>query len=142
MHTHLQLLEKDPNKRLGHLGADEVKKHVIFKDINWIKLYKKEIEPVYKPFGKSNPNIKYNNYKCFDDSYLKEKIEIKNSLSNESNIGFEIFKDFEHFPSIGITWDFERLIWIGFEKNQNNDECLLSQLPKEIIVHILTFLKL
>lgn len=31
----VRLLDKDPKKRLGASGADEIKKHKYFKDINW-----------------------------------------------------------------------------------------------------------
>jgi len=45
------LLEKDPNRRLGGGpdDAEEVKSHPIFNNINWHKLYKKEIKPPFKP---------------------------------------------------------------------------------------------
>jgi len=44
-------LEKDPNRRLGGGpdDAEEVKSHPIFNNINWHKLYKKEIKPPFKP---------------------------------------------------------------------------------------------
>jgi len=44
-----KLLDKDPDKRLGTKGASEVKKHDFFKDIDWNKLVKKEIEAPFKP---------------------------------------------------------------------------------------------
>ena len=44
-----QLLEKDPNKRLGKKGADSIKKHPFFTDIDWKKLSAKQIEPPHKP---------------------------------------------------------------------------------------------
>jgi len=45
------LLEKDPNRRLGGGpdDAEEIKSHPIFSNINWHKLYKKEIKPPFKP---------------------------------------------------------------------------------------------
>ena len=39
-----------------------------------------------------------------------------------------------------ILWDQERTIWIGFLKNENNSKCLIQQLPKDILNHILSFL--
>ena len=46
-----QLLEKDPNRRLGGGldDAEEVKTHPIFYNINWHMLYKKQIKPPFKP---------------------------------------------------------------------------------------------
>ena len=34
----------------------------------------------------------------------------------------------------------ERIIWIGFYKNKDNDKCLIQTLPKDLVVHILHFL--
>jgi len=45
-----KLLEKTPKKRLGYKGAEEVKKHPFFKDIDWEALLNREIPP---PFGKA-----------------------------------------------------------------------------------------
>ncbi|CAI2363437.1 unnamed protein product [Moneuplotes crassus] len=44
-----KLCERDPELRLGALGVDEIKEHPFFKNINWTKLYKKEVKPPYKP---------------------------------------------------------------------------------------------
>jgi len=45
------LLTRDPDKRLGSSkeGAAEVKRHPFFKDIDWEKLEKKDIEAPFKP---------------------------------------------------------------------------------------------
>ena len=42
-----RLLERDPNKRLGGSvkDAQEIKEHPYFKDVDWDKIYKKEIKP-------------------------------------------------------------------------------------------------
>ena len=42
-----RLLERDPNKRLGGgiKDAQEIKEHPYFKDMDWDKIYKKEIKP-------------------------------------------------------------------------------------------------
>lgn len=47
------LLARDPAKRLGAGGSDEVKKHPFFKGINWAKLEKREIHPTFKPTVKN-----------------------------------------------------------------------------------------
>lgn len=39
-----QLLAKDPEKRLGHNGVDEIKSHPFFSHIDWKKLSQKEVE--------------------------------------------------------------------------------------------------
>jgi len=47
------LLIREPTNRLGSNGGAEVKNHPWFADINWTKLYNKEIEPILKPKVKS-----------------------------------------------------------------------------------------
>ncbi|CEP01256.1 hypothetical protein PBRA_001862 [Plasmodiophora brassicae] len=44
-----KLLEPDPTKRLGAKGADEVKQHPFFADIQWSELLEKQVEPPFKP---------------------------------------------------------------------------------------------
>ena len=45
------LLERDPNKRLGSSreGAEEIKRHPFFRDIDWDMLYHRKVEPEFKP---------------------------------------------------------------------------------------------
>lgn len=47
----LQLLQKDPSKRLGSgpTGANEIKSHKWFRPINWKKLEARELQPKFKP---------------------------------------------------------------------------------------------
>eukprot|EP01084_Bolivina_argentea_P303254 523525_1 len=40
---------------------------------------------------------------------------------------------------IGIGWSIERLLWIAYHKNQSNYSCLLAQIPKDIIMKILSY---
>lgn len=44
-----RLLDKNPRKRLGNRGKKEVMNHPWFNDIDWKKLYRKEIKPLYFP---------------------------------------------------------------------------------------------
>ena len=39
-----------------------------------------------------------------------------------------------------VDWKIERLVWIGYCKNTNNDKCLLVHLPKDIVKKILLLL--
>ncbi|QRV78484.1 AGC/AKT kinase gad8 [Ceratobasidium sp. AG-Ba] len=44
------LLQRDPNKRLGNSGAEDIKNHPFFsKYIDWFALSKKKIQPPFKP---------------------------------------------------------------------------------------------
>ena len=39
-------MNRNPKKRLGTIGgADEIKKHAFFKNIDWNKLYNREYKP-------------------------------------------------------------------------------------------------
>ena len=54
----VKLLNKNPTKRLGHKSSRDVMDHPWFKDINWKKLYRKEIKPPYFPeIKEKRPNI-------------------------------------------------------------------------------------
>jgi len=46
-----QLLDRDPKTRLGSGPTDaaEIRSHPFFKDIDWVKLYNKELPPPFKP---------------------------------------------------------------------------------------------
>lgn len=47
----LQLLQKDPSKRLGNgpTGSNDIKQHKWFKGINWRKLELREVTPKFLP---------------------------------------------------------------------------------------------
>ncbi|RAO72865.1 uncharacterized protein BHQ10_008877 [Talaromyces amestolkiae] len=44
-----RLLDRDPQSRLGANGADEIKAHYFFSNIDWCRLLQKEYEPAFKP---------------------------------------------------------------------------------------------
>jgi serum/glucocorticoid-regulated kinase 2 len=43
------LLNREPEKRLGNGGAQEIKSHPFFASIDWKKLMAKRIQPPFKP---------------------------------------------------------------------------------------------
>ena len=44
------LLQRDPSMRLGHNGADEIKRHPFFaRHVDWKMLLAKKIQPPFKP---------------------------------------------------------------------------------------------
>lgn len=47
----ISLLQRDPTNRIGSgpEDAEEIKRHLFFKDIDWQRLLKKGIKPPYKP---------------------------------------------------------------------------------------------
>ena len=40
-----------------------------------------------------------------------------------------------------VEWIYERLIWIGYYKNDQNQHCFLKNVPKVLLLLILSFLK-
>ena len=50
-----QLLNREPEKRLGNTGAQEIKNHPFFASIDWKKLMAKRIHPPFKPSVVSLP---------------------------------------------------------------------------------------
>lgn len=55
-----KLLAKDPSKRLGsQRGAEEIKEHPFFADIDWDKMMKKQIPTPYKPLLDSKDDTKH-----------------------------------------------------------------------------------
>ena len=51
----------------------------------------------------------------------------------------------KNYFSLNIYTDYieskiERIIWIGFYKNTQNNKCLIKTLPKDLIIEILYFL--
>ena len=47
----IKLLVKNPSKRLGCMekGEEEIKNHLFFKMINWVKVEAREVQPPFKP---------------------------------------------------------------------------------------------
>ena len=70
------LLERNIRKRLG-AGPDdvkEIKRHAFFKDLDWKKLYNKEIESGYRPDSKkSNFEKQFTNEPVVDSYQNKQK---------------------------------------------------------------------
>jgi len=66
-----KLLDRDPKKRLGSGGGDveDITSHPFFENIDWDALYKKEIDPPYKPQVKGLEDTSN-----FDDMFLKEQV--------------------------------------------------------------------
>ena len=38
-----------------------------------------------------------------------------------------------------LDWEMERVIWIGYLKNVQNEKCLLSTMPKDIVRKVLSY---
>jgi len=81
------LLEPDLSKRYGNLknGVDDIKNHRFFKDLNWNKLLKQEIQAEYIPEIKSDNEL--SNYTVCPDG--EDKTE---PLSKDKDPFYDLFK--------------------------------------------------
>jgi len=81
------LLQRDPKRRLGNHGGDEIKKHPFFaRYIDWNRLIAKKIQPPFKPSVESvldvaNFDSEFTNETAQDsvveDSHLSETVQDK-----------------------------------------------------------------
>ena len=55
----LKLLAKEPERRFGHKGAEEVKSHPFFKGIHWEDVLKKRLRPPFVPTLTSQQDVRY-----------------------------------------------------------------------------------
>ena len=160
-----KLLIRDPKNRLG-FGENDVKdvqKHIFFNDIDWNLLYHKKIEPIYKPTTLTTDVTKYvSKYHSYQDKYLisnmfdinlnidvnckplKQDVTATDEADHDVELSEEKFKDFYNFQfkSNSIDWECERIIWIGFNKNLSNIKCFFAKIPKDLVLLVLSFLKL
>ncbi|KAG5456306.1 MAG: kinase-like domain-containing protein [Olpidium bornovanus] len=61
------LLARDPNRRLGARGAEEIKAHPFFQEIDWQKLMAKKVQPSFRPSVQSAVDTSN-----FDDEFTSE----------------------------------------------------------------------
>lgn len=89
----LQLLQKDPSKRLGSgvMGSEEVKCHKWFKPINWKKLEARQIQPSFRPDVAAGKLCIAN----FEKKWTDMPVVISPAASPNGN-GSLIFKDFSY----------------------------------------------
>ncbi|AAS50743.2 ABL028Wp [Eremothecium gossypii ATCC 10895] len=64
----IELLCRDPKRRLGYNGADEIKRHPFFSQLSWKRLWMKGYIPPYKP-----PVMSALDTSNFDQEFTREK---------------------------------------------------------------------
>jgi len=65
------LLERDESKRLGSdKDYKEIQEHEFFKDVDWVKLYKREITPPFVPEAEGGDDEGRN----FDTEFTSERV--------------------------------------------------------------------
>lgn len=112
-----KFLEKNPKKRLGYKGAEDVKKHPFFKDVDWEALLNREIPP---PFGKAilkqniDPNdLKVEKYVKFEINFYRKKVmdlSLKYHLKNlQHRTHVMTFIITHNFPMLQRIWALKSL---------------------------------
>jgi len=96
----MQLLKKTPEERLGFKGADAIKKHKWFENIDWKLLNERKVNPPFKP--KITGDYDVDN---FDAEFTRE--EAYNSVMPNANMNLvnkyqKEFQDFTYAPKEGM----------------------------------------
>jgi len=106
-----KLLERDPKKRLGVGGANEIKSHPFFSSIDWEKLVKREITPPFIPTISGELGI--NN---FDKQFVDEPIP--KSIMEDDRIRVDVEID-ETFPGFSYS---EEEAFAEYEKEKEKQK--------------------
>lgn len=83
------LLKVDLSQRLGNLkhGADDIKNHAWFSEMDWVEIYNKKVLPPYVPTIKGKYDTRH-----FDD--YEEDSEVAEDKSGDEDKYKELFEDF------------------------------------------------
>lgn len=96
-----------------------------------------------KLFGKDKNKTKTKNDKNEDNAIsiesITKKVTIKLTDDNRFLSDYDIDKGSTLKYQCRLPWCQERLLWIAHLKNDLNQACLLSQLPKDLILHIMSY---
>lgn len=68
--------------------------------------------------------------KCLNKDPLK-RATVDQLLESDEFVGAYI---------LSLQWKIERIVWIGYYKNENNFQCFWKLVPKDLVNHILSFL--
>ncbi|XP_055980096.1 ribosomal protein S6 kinase alpha-6 isoform X3 [Sorex fumeus] len=82
------LFKRNPENRLGSEGVEEIKKHLFFANIDWNKLYKREVQPPFKP-ASGKPDDTF----CFDPEFTAKTPKDSPGLPASAN-AHQLFKGF------------------------------------------------
>jgi len=94
-HLLLRLLDRNPDTRMT--DPEKIKTHPWFSKIDWQKLYKKEIEPPFKPILASTHSTE-----MFDPDFTQKNIE--NEIGNTQDPAIDdttdnLFKDYTYYEN-------------------------------------------
>ncbi|XP_036295713.1 ribosomal protein S6 kinase alpha-6 isoform X3 [Pipistrellus kuhlii] len=94
------LFKRNPANRLGSEGVEEIKRHHFFANIDWNKLYKREVQPPFKP-ASGKPDDTF----CFDPEFTAKTPKDSPGLPGSAN-AHQLFKGFS-FVSTSIAEEYK-----------------------------------
>ncbi|XP_045020477.1 ribosomal protein S6 kinase alpha-6 isoform X6 [Bubalus bubalis] len=94
------LFKRNPANRLGSEGVDEIKRHLFFANIDWNKLYKREVQPPFKP-ASGKPDDAF----CFDPEFTAKTPKDSPGLPASAN-AHQLFKGFS-FVATSIAEEYK-----------------------------------
>ncbi|XP_036082736.1 ribosomal protein S6 kinase alpha-6 isoform X2 [Rousettus aegyptiacus] len=94
------LFKRNPANRLGSEGVEEIKRHLFFANIDWNKLYKREVQPPFKP-ASGKPDDTF----CFDPEFTAKTPKDSPGLPASANT-HQLFKGFS-FVATSIAEEYK-----------------------------------
>ncbi|XP_053518411.1 ribosomal protein S6 kinase alpha-6 isoform X4 [Artibeus jamaicensis] len=94
------LFKRNPANRLGSEGVEEIKRHNFFANIDWNKLYKREVQPPFKP-ASGKPDDTF----CFDPEFTAKTPKDSPGLPASAN-AHQLFKGFS-FVATSIAEEYK-----------------------------------
>nr|XP_012594119.1 ribosomal protein S6 kinase alpha-6 isoform X7 [Microcebus murinus]XP_012594120.1 ribosomal protein S6 kinase alpha-6 isoform X7 [Microcebus murinus] len=94
------LFKRNPANRLGSEGVEEIKRHLFFANIDWNKLYKREVQPPFKP-ASGKPDDTF----CFDPEFTAKTPKDSPGLPASAN-AHQLFKGFS-FVAASIAEEYK-----------------------------------
>lgn len=74
----------DPKKRLGIKGANEIKNHIFFKEIDWDAIYNKKIKPPFMPRITKPDETRYIHNEFLDENPV-DSYKIDDSINSKDD---------------------------------------------------------
>ena len=111
-----KLLVVNPKKRLGFGadGANKIKKHPYFKDVNWVDAWNKKLNPPFIPKLENDLDLTY-----FDTMFTEEKLNSEDS--DISGITLNNNNDFKGFTFVANSMNSE-LMTMNKSSDEFNDK--------------------
>ncbi|XP_077616091.1 ribosomal protein S6 kinase alpha-6, partial [Crocuta crocuta] len=94
------LFKRNPANRLGSEGVEEIKRHIFFANVDWNKLYRREIQPPFKP-ASGKPDDTF----CFDPEFTAKTPKDSPGLPPCAN-AHQLFKGFS-FVATSIAEEYK-----------------------------------